>query len=618
MAATPRGSRVPALPSWLRGWRPRTTSLDDGVALVQKNARPEGFDLWIGVVLGPRPDAVPDPLPLTVTMAGQALTREYPVVLRWYRPGEGGSSREPRFFHGHLTVDAVPPGAYDVSVEVPQLAIPGRSRAVARVRTLPRMAEPGDELRLMVGSCYDAGTDSHDEIGKAHARAFPSGTDLTFLLGDQVYADAPFTHYAFRSRRRPRSGLLLKYWTTWGMSTSSDRTGLKRILSGGPNYFLPDDHEFWNGWPNRSVTAKHSIGKISEARRNHRERVRAVVPDDEVSPVPPSPDAGAPTDPFLQSYFPVHPAEWEGWSLASFELFGSFQTRSVADRAGQGPSLGVDDEGVAARAPRRAGPPGIHAPRNEILQTIHIDPLTFCLLDTRTRRTRRLRHPVHSAFVDPVFLDEMLRRARAAAVFVLATPQPLLVRAGHHTQKNTAERLRLFGSETDVQDYWYQWQRLWDGLIDAREGRPTVVLGGDIHRSHVATVPEIGLLEIVSSPMSLVWGGGVLSTWRRLAGLFGGRREDLRLSEIADGPRARRSPLPDARARFEKRLPQDREGFAGVTFTRVEGSALDLEVTLFERRLLVDDVPPGAGTPARPLRFRLDPGRRGTAAVVRL
>lgn len=264
--------------------------LDEGVALVQKDARPDGFDLWIGVVVPDPTGMVPDPMPLTVRVRGDGDGSgdgngavEWPVMLRWYRLGEDpvpGVPEGMRFFHGHVSVNELPAGSYIASVQVPWIR--GRvGTASARARTLHGpLSDRGDTLRVMVGSCYDAGTDPDDKLDSAYAAVFEdyAPPDLTLLLGDQVYADSPLTQYLLRSRQSPRSGLLLKYWTTWGMSPTAGRRGLRGVLHAGPNYFLPDDHEFWNNWANQSVTAKHSYRNIAAAIRNGRRRRQATIP----------------------------------------------------------------------------------------------------------------------------------------------------------------------------------------------------------------------------------------------------------------------------------------------------------------------------------------------------
>jgi hypothetical protein len=320
----------------------------------------------------------------------------------------------------------------------------------------------------------------------------------------------------------------------------------------------------------------------------------------------------APTDAFRQNYLPVHPAEWEKWSLASFELFGSFQTRSVPDRAGR-PSHGARGELPAPPRPVLAGPPRIHPPRNVIVQSVTVGPLEFCLLDTRTRRTRRVRHPYHSGFVDHEFLDEMLARAAAAPVFVLVTPQPLLVRAAWLDNRDAKEKSGLF-DDVGMQDYWHQWERLWTGLIAARDGRPTITVGGDIHQSYVAVAPELSLVEVVSSPMSLVWGGNTLRLFESLKrgqkpGYEAGT-EFVPLSEVVAGPDGLAEKYTSSAVAVGC-LPKNAPGFAGLTFTRTGDHTVAFDVQLLDRNALAA----GPALPGASASFVLDLDARGPGSV---
>jgi hypothetical protein len=593
-------------------------TLDEGVVVVQKDSTPDGVDIWVGAVLH---DVEVDELTVPVTVGSDSSARKLSVTLRWYKLDEGpvrGVPAGARFFHNHLTIDDLALGqSYPVTVEVEQLAAGGRGTATCIARTLPGDLREGRPLRVFAASCYDAGTDPDDKLDAAFRCAFPAPAipDLTLLLGDQVYADAPISHYLLRSRRNPRAGLLLKYWTAWGMSTTKRRVGLQGVLKSGPNYFLPDDHEFWNNWPNQSVTAKHSYRNILAALRNGRVRSRSVVPDTALPAVTPPPNPlRAPTDPYQQNYLPVHPAEWEKWSLASFELFGSFQTRSLPDRAGR-PSLGTDDETVLADLPALTTTSRIHAPRNAVVQVATVGPITFCLLDTRTRRTRRLRHPYHSGFVDREFLDEVLGHARDASVFVLATPQPLLARAAWLDKRTKREKASMFG-DASMQDYWHQWERLWAGLVEARDNRPTITVGGDIHQSYVAVAKELNLVEVVASPMSLVWGGNMQ---RRLLRLFRMHKLDftpgnefIRLSDVVAGPDGIAGNYTTG-AVSTGCLPVNRPSFSSLTFERIDGNTVSFDVKLFDRDALADqrdaEVPPVSASYA----LRLD--ARGPGAI---
>ena len=252
-------------------------------------------------------------------------------------------------------------------------------------------------------------------------------------------------------------------------------------------------------------------------------------------------------------------------------------------------------------APRRPARPHAHrhAPTTqEILQTVHVDPITVCLLDTRTRRTRRLRHPQYSQFVDEHYMKAMLDQAANAEIFVLATPQPLLSRASWPKAHMTPEHASPF-DDVNMWDYWHQWQHLWTELVAVRDGRPTVTIGGDIHQSYIAFAPELSIVEVVSSPMSLVWGGGVMQLGTRITNAmqlalripgdqlnYQPGQSFLELPEIIVGPDQGAQAVPATPALSVGCLKKDEEGFARLTFEETASSVVTFTAELFRR----DDV----------------------------
>jgi hypothetical protein len=587
--------------------------LDEGVLVIQKDAGQDTFDVWVAVV----DHGGAESLTAEVSIAREGEPDQHlQVPLTRYQLDDGrvrGVPANARFFYQHATVTGlVADTSYHVTVEVE-----GRGRAGCIARTLPSSLSPRRALRVFAGSCYDFGTDPEDRMDKAYKRIFADHpADLTLLVGDQVYADAPTVRYMLHSQRNPRADLLLKYWTTWGMSRPKPlaawqrvllrqpqparRSGLRAVLGAGPNYFLPDDHEFWNNWPNQAVTARHSYAAILRGRREARRRRKAVLADHQTLPPAPPPRNGEPqyppATPLEQNYLPVHPAERERWSLASFELFEAFQTRSRADRIGL-PTRGAADTHFVG--PPDDTPAETHPPRNEILQIVRVDPITVCLLDTRTRRTRRLRHPRYSGFVDEHYLAAVIEHARTADIFLLATPQPLLSRASWPKTHLQPEHSSAF-DDVNMWDYWHQWQQLWTELIAARNGRPTVTIGGDIHQSYIAFAPELSLVEIVSSPMSLVWGGGIMQLAARitsaaqLALRIPGDQLDYQagtgfigLPEVITGP-DEAPAAPHASAVATGCLKKDEEGFARLTFEQTAADTVTLTAELFRRDEVAD------------------------------
>ncbi|MEU6696866.1 hypothetical protein [Pseudonocardia sp. NPDC046786] len=513
------------LGQWLLGHRGGPEGdIEPGLLVVGKDAGTRQVRLWIGALVhGCAADTLTATVRVDLGTGGPVTTELLRFGFDSERPVTGWRSGT-RFFHGHVVVDRLEPDSWgEASVELAPVAglREEHRRASCRVRTLPHRIGIGGELTALVGSCYDADTDTTNALDAAFRRLRDgiAEPDLTLLTGDQVYADAPAKFYGTMARSTPRTYGLLEYWTSWGMQRYGEHRhlGMRALLTHGPHWFLPDDHEFWNNWPQSSVTARHSYANIARAAIGAVRRQLALARRRPGDPVPVPADPGpAPDDPLVQSYHPPHPDEWDAWGRAAFDLYGSFQTPSVRDRDTGRITRGELDDDPAAdpHRPPRHDPPGrVHRPLNQVVQRIDLDDVQIVLLDTRTRRTRRTDDPQLSAFVDAAALEQVLAIAAEAPVLVLVTPQPLLV-----PPYRTRLRDRPLGARVEraidlqIADYSDQYARLWDGLVTARAGRPTVTVGGDIHASYVGHAPSLPLLELVSSPMSLVAGSTLFET----------------------------------------------------------------------------------------------------------
>ncbi|MBP2366367.1 hypothetical protein [Pseudonocardia parietis] len=514
------------LGQWLLGHRGGPEGdIEPGLSVVEKDAGVRQVRLWIGTLVH---DCDAETVDATVTVTGPAGdARVTTTLLRFGFDSEravSGWKPDTRFFHGHVVVDHLEPDAWgEATVEL--APVPGlreeHRRGSCRVRTLPPRIDVGGSLTALVGSCYDADTDTTNALDAAfrHLRDHVAAPDLTLLTGDQVYADAPAKFYGTMARSTPRTYGLLEYWTSWGMQRYGEHRhlGMRELMGHGPHWFLPDDHEFWNGWPHASVTARHSYANIGRAGRGELRRRLAALRHRAGTEIPYPADPGPPpSDPLVQNYHPPHPDEWDAWGRSAFDLFGSFQTPSVRDRDTGRITRGELDDDPAADPlrPPRHGPRGeVHRPLNQLVQRIDLDEVQIALLDTRTRRTRRTDDHRYSAFVDDEQLDRVLAIAAEAPILVLVSPQPLLV-----PPYRTRLRDRPLGARVEraldlqIADYPDQYARFWDGLVAARDGRPTVTVGGDIHSSYIGHSPELPLLEVVSSPMSLVAGSTLTET----------------------------------------------------------------------------------------------------------
>ena len=139
-----------------------------------------------------------------------------------------------------------------------------------------RFSEPAPELRLrtlpaglkepvcfLFNSCFYRPTDP-DGRYSAGLEALPSDWKPAFklLIGDQLYCDWPpdtDTLNVIAGRAHEVYGH--RYATYWGDEA------YRRALQSAPNYFLSEDHEFWNDFPETSLRIMRSWAPYRETFR---------------------------------------------------------------------------------------------------------------------------------------------------------------------------------------------------------------------------------------------------------------------------------------------------------------------------------------------------------------
>ncbi len=322
----------------------------------------------------------------------------------------------------------------------------GAEVADATVTTLPHPGSPTD-VTLVVGSCFDSEAASAQRLGDIYSLTVePSLKDASpvynLWCGDQVYVDAPWDKmWKITDARRI---ILRKYIRAWGLNTNRP-SGFAHALGQGSNWFLPDDHEFWNGYPHPSLatlpwpTVKRMINQLR--RRSEPGR----------------------SEP--------HPHAQGTWGRSAGELYCAFQTDLDAQR--------FDEQ---------MNPPQ--------LQVLDVGAAAVVMVDTRWHRTIRKTGPT-SRFLRTQDLDRLVELLGSEErLLCLTLPKPIVGYLPH--------RGPLRGrTEYAPEDYTRQYIRLWKALIDrAVQGRPTLVLGGDVHRHSIRTALDNRLLEVVSSPMA--------------------------------------------------------------------------------------------------------------------
>jgi hypothetical protein len=132
---------------------------------------------------------------------------------------------------------------------------------------------------------------------------------------------------------------------------------------------------------------------------------------------------------------------------------------------------------------------------------IEVNPLSFFVLDTRSRRRRfDDRQP---SFTEPGWLDQALAWLRQlTGPGVLVVSQPMIEQPASWFQ-----RLSHTMGDVNLPDYGEQYAALWEGILGAPHD--VVVATGDIHwnRFCLITPPggsEVKACEVVSSPLSRI------------------------------------------------------------------------------------------------------------------
>jgi hypothetical protein len=137
-----------------------------------------------------------------------------------------------------------------------QLLVNGQPQADARLTTLPTHLPSLDEkpFTVLLGSCFCKREDGEGAVGRTYVQ-LPAGAspDVKILCGDQVYLDDPWQHYLWHTHDiiELEGEFFRNYRDTW-----TQEPGFRQLLTGGANYFTPDDHEYWNNAPNAATVIR--------------------------------------------------------------------------------------------------------------------------------------------------------------------------------------------------------------------------------------------------------------------------------------------------------------------------------------------------------------------------
>lgn len=201
--------------------------------------------------------APPDRLRVWVGAFGQGD----PPTLSWWLDG---AAREPRALlplGSARPADMLPPGVaprvftgvYEFAGLAPDTRYTvtlqaGASRTSVPLRTLPASVPNvlGQWFNVLLVSCFYQPEDVTGVAGTIVSQlGGASQPHLALLMGDQVYLDLP-THFLYPA---DAAGLADKFEADYRRNWLGPE-GYARILAAAPSLHIPDDHEYWNNFPN--------------------------------------------------------------------------------------------------------------------------------------------------------------------------------------------------------------------------------------------------------------------------------------------------------------------------------------------------------------------------------
>lgn len=322
--------------------------------------------------------------------------------------------------------------------------------------TASRLDPSSDRAVVLLGSCFDADGMANDvvddEVDRLVAEIEVDQPIHGIWLGDQVYVDAPWDKTWGSSDAW--KAVIAAYAKTLGLAAYRQGS-MTPALRVGSNWFIPDDHELWNNYPGFSPTLlRHALSRAVPngfrwLRNRALEAMGQEVEEDD-----------------------AHPARQGDWGRAGGEGYLAFQS-----------------DAPVVPFSRFTSPPA--------LQIERLGPVTLALADTRWSRTVR-RSGRFMPTEDLDRLTALLRNPNTGPV-CLAVAAPLVGALPEPSPGLEVE----FGPE----HYVGQYLQLWEALNDRAQlepPQPTVILAGDIHAHSIKSILNDRVLEVVSSPLSLL------------------------------------------------------------------------------------------------------------------
>jgi hypothetical protein len=318
-------------------------AFDEAVLVRPLVGPPERLRVWIGTPSPNRPQ-IP-----SVRLDGVPVDARTLTWPRRFQSMVGG-----RVWSGVVDIpcgDAELTHRVDVALSTDRAKIAGSVTSRGLPRRVPDPRTPrvdgsaptgGSAFRVLLVSCYAL---EHDKGTSRVVRRLAAriGVDLVLAAGDQVYLDQPWRK-ALAAAWKANEGETLsrfledKYWRSWGVSRAQGVLNDKyaQILRAGPFASIPDDHEYWNNYPNRSPASPFTM--FDDLREAWAATAKALFDSFQLAEV----DTVDPTKPPVERYdYPIEVEPLSFWMMDNRTFREADLSTSLRPR-GDGSPSGLD------------------------------------------------------------------------------------------------------------------------------------------------------------------------------------------------------------------------------------------------------------------------------------
>ena len=206
------------------------------LVLYQRVAPSDRVRVWLGVFGGGASGEL-------VWTLDDAAVAPHPI-----RPLQPAHQHGARCATGIFEIEGVTAGRHRVRVREA-----GGAQAEIGVQAMPSEIPRDDWLRVLLISCYYRGEDGGHLAAVMDGLPAADRPHFSFMMGDQVYLDLPTIGNFPDDEARLAAKFEQAYSLNW-----TERRGLTSVLRAAPSAGCPDDHEYWNNFPNAATVVPNS------------------------------------------------------------------------------------------------------------------------------------------------------------------------------------------------------------------------------------------------------------------------------------------------------------------------------------------------------------------------